>query len=275
MGSRVRPVLRRTAWLTLALLSAAAALALPASRSVWIDRPLDGSSYVEGFTVPVTAHATSDTTVEAFRLEVDGASISEKRVGVPAGELAMVELEWVAARSGVHVLAVWAVTGDGEVGPALATVEVVTDPTIVSTTSTSTTTTPTPTSTSVPPATTTTTSKPPSSTTTVLPTTTTTAPPCEFSAPTLVAPGPDARVTNPFVTMSWDYTGCRLPLEFNIEVATNPDFTVVADSANVADTQHTSTLGCGTYWWRVRALTFDDVGPWSSTRSFSVFLRSC
>lgn len=224
----------------------AAVAAGPTESAVWLDAPLDGATVPASAEVQVLGHVTASEAIAGVRLDVDGADAGRVVIDARPGELTTVQFSWLPTSSGPHTLTLWASNVGGEwAGPAIVSVDVTGDiPT---------------TTTSAPPATT-----PP----------TTAA--CEFEPPGNLEP-PDGHVT-PFLfaTLSWDYAGCRPVLEFEVEVSTSlAFFELVATSRAEESTWTTPNLACGTYWWRVRAATFDDLGPWSNPISFTVRNRSC
>ncbi|MCP3975059.1 MAG: hypothetical protein GY720_11270 [bacterium] len=253
LGRFSRPAM--TALLASVLFAGAALAARSPSQSVWIDAPLDGSVIeADRSVVAVVGHASGDTGIDRARLRVDGQRLAVAPLESEPGQLVTVEFEW-EPDPGIHVLELWARNADGDwEGPAIATVTVEGDPEPPPTTAT-------PTTSGAP-----TISSAPS-----------TSGACLFEPPILVSPV-DGKIS-PLTanTLTWAYTGCRLALEFQVEVSTTPNFTEVVASANVqaASDWLTPNLLCDSYWWRVRAQTFDDLGPWSTPWSFTISFRGC
>ncbi|MEX1208959.1 MAG: hypothetical protein WEE36_10240 [Acidimicrobiia bacterium] len=214
---------------------------------VWLDTPLDGAVVSGSVPLEVIGHVGGSGSIVAARLEVDGTELAEVAVDAPAGQLTTARFSWQPEAGGTYTLALWARMESGEwAGPAIAAVVVEGEAAPTPTTSTTTTT------------------NPPSTTT------------CGFEPPVELDP-PHGHVTPlTFTTLSWDYAGCRPALEFDVEVSTSPAFFESVASATVTESNWTTpNLGCGTWWWRVRAATFDTVGSWSNPSSFTVLNRGC
>lgn len=248
------------------------ALVIGASSStVWLDAPLDESVVPLENAVSVVGHVSDSGAVTVARLDVDGVTTAEANLDSSPGQLTTVQFSWQPPSPGTHILALWASDATGDwAGPAIATI------TVAGAVATTTLTVP-PTTTTLPAPTTT---APPVTTTTTPPATTTTTT-CEFDAPEPLAPADGSVSSLPFVPLSWGYHGCRLSIEFDVEVSNTPSFIEVVASSSIPASSvsggewTTPALGCDTYWWRVRPRTHDATGPWSTPWSLTVTLRGC
>jgi hypothetical protein len=84
----------------------------------WIDRPLEGSEYLLGDTVPIVWHATGDDGIRLVEIRIDGESFQQEDDLDPDLTLAEGEAEWVPDWAGEHLIEVVATGPDEAVGPA-------------------------------------------------------------------------------------------------------------------------------------------------------------
>ncbi len=263
---------------------------------VWIDQPL-GAVVITWTPVTVTAHATHPAGVTEVRLAVDGGTVAAVAAG---GEmLETVEMSWAPPGSGVYLIEVSGFGGGewGSPGSVVVTVDLgeteVTTTTAPSTTTTprattttsATTTTTTPrtttstTTTTTTPRTTTTSTTTSTTTTTTTPrtTTTTSTTTCNLGTP---SPAGVSGTGTFSPTVSWSYSACREPEEFEIQVSRTTDFLRLEWEGLAAGDQRSTTVGvgadCTTYYWRIRTYDLGSYGPWSGVSSFFVQTgRSC
>lgn len=218
---------------------------------VWIDAPLDGAVFdIDSGVIRVVGHVSGAGGFDRARLDVDGNQVAAESFTSAPGELTTVRLDWDPTL-GTHVVALWArgVTGDWA-EPAVATITVEGEDPVQTT-------------------------NPP---TTTAPTTTdpTTTVACLLEPPDPVSPADGSITPLSANTLSWVYTGCRPALEFQIEVSSTPTFLEVFASGSVPGTEWlTPPMSCDTYWWRVRATTFDNFGDWSTAWTYTVSHRGC
>ncbi len=249
---------------------------------VWIDQPL-GAVVITWTPVTVTAHATHPAGVTKVRLAVDGGTVAEVAAG---GEtLETVEMSWAPPGSGVYLLEVsgfgggeWGIPGSVVVTVDLGETEVITTSASTTTTPRATTTTTSTTTTTTPRTTTTsTTTSTTTTTTTTAPTTTTSTTTCNLGTP---SPAGVSGTGTFSPTVSWFYSACREPEEFEIQVSRTTDFLRLEWEGLAAGDQRSTTVDvpadCTTYYWRIRTYDLGSYGPWSGVASFSVQTgRSC
>jgi hypothetical protein len=221
--------------------------------SAWIDDPLHGSTAPLG-TIHVTAHAADAAGIATMEFAVDEAVVATQEVpGAPAFWLAT--FDWQAAEPGSAVIRVRARNVDGHWGiPAFATVHI---------------------GERIPAAT-------PTPSPSVTPSASPTTPPScvDLAAPDLVAPAHRAVVRTLTPLLDWRYAGLCTPAGFQVQVSAVRDFTQVDRSGNTggSTTQWTvspALADCRTYYWRVRATSGGNPGPWASPISFDVQVGRC
>lgn len=91
-----------------------------------------------------------------------------------------------------------------------------------------------------------------------------------LTAPTLLTPADGA--TNLAVTPTLTWTAVPTAISYDVQVATDLEFTNVTASANVATTSWTVTpnlMGSTTYFWRVRNVQSCGNDPWTAAFSFT------
>lgn len=264
--------------LGLLIATASLAIAQPAdSGSAWIDEPL-GWLVIIDTPVTVTAHATNPLGVARMRLDVDGVEVANVSTGSDTLETAV--FEWEPPGSGTYLLEVFGAGDDQLWGqPGTVVVTVVLGETTTTTVETTTTTNATTTSTTRPTTTTTTspttTTKPPVTTTSATTTSTTTTTQCLLGNPSPA--GPTGTLSSPFATLTWAYSGCREPEEFEIHLTQEPSFLRFDTYSMSGDGRSLGVgpLACGTWYWRLRTYDLGSYGPISGTGSFEVLLRGC
>lgn len=89
---------------------------LAAAPLSWIDRPLEGSRYLLGDTIPIVWHASGDDGVRSVEILIDGESFEIVDDLDPDLVLAQGESEWSDAEPGEHLVQVVATGPDDTVG---------------------------------------------------------------------------------------------------------------------------------------------------------------
>ncbi len=233
----------------------------------WIDAPL-GFEVETVIPIRVVAHAADPTGVEEIRLDVNGETLAANAVSGETLETA--EFLWTPTASGVYLLEAFGLGSGawGEPGSVAVTVDLDDDATATtqatSPSTNSTTTASSSTTTSTPSVTTT-----PTTTSTTTPSTTTTTE-CALGVPTPT--GPTGTQVLATVNLTWVYSGCALPEEFEVQVSKLSDFVRLEWQSGVSGQDQSTFVtvpdNCTTYYWRIRTYHLGIFGMWSNTASF-------
>lgn len=267
--------------------------------AAWIDAPVDGAHVALG-TVEVVAHATAPGGVVEVVLTDGGIEVAT--AAADGGVLVDATFDWEPEVPGLHLLAVRGRDGEGALGPeGTATVHVDGEASVTTTTSpvdATTTTAPgtSTTATTVPASTTAPTTTAATGPTIVLPPPSPSPQPTPPPSPTPVPPPPTTApactpptgltprggVTTDFsVRRTWVYDEVCEAVAFRIETSSSASFPASRTTVDYADADHrdfSSLVACGTWYWRIAAIRSADteeLGPWSSTETFTVAGRGC
>ncbi len=284
-------MIRRLAFATILLaLTAGAVRAADGGSHAWFDAPLAWQPVPVG-PVEVLAHVAIPAGAAEVRLDVDGVTVATATPDQAGQSLTTAAFTWTPIASGLYLLEVFGRPESGDWQPPGVLEVTVTGPASSTTTSTTTTTTrpavttSTTTTSTTAPATTTTsttttstttsTTTTTSSTTTTRPTTTTTS--CLLGVP---APsGPTGGVSTKTPTLTWSYSACQEPEEFEVQLSRDAGFARIEWSQGAGGELRALQVGpidCATWYWRIRTYHLGTTGPWSSAGSFVVNAgRSC
>lgn len=83
----------------------------------WIDRPLEGSEFLLGQTIPIVWHASGDDGIRLVEIRIDGETLEAVDDLDPYLTLAEGEAEWLPDQAGEHLIEVVATGPDESVGP--------------------------------------------------------------------------------------------------------------------------------------------------------------
>ncbi|MCJ7514013.1 MAG: Ig-like domain-containing protein [Anaerolineales bacterium] len=91
-----------------------------AGLKAWIDRPLDGTEYALGDSIPIRWHATNTGGIQEVELRINGETWQVDRDFDPNGRLVTQELLWTPPAAGDYRIEVIPSGVEGAVGPAAA-----------------------------------------------------------------------------------------------------------------------------------------------------------
>lgn len=89
-----------------------------AGLKAWIDRPIDGTEYALGDSIPIRWHATNTGAIQEVEIRINGEAWQVSRDFDPNGRLITQELSWTPLAAGDYLLEVIPSGLEGAVGPA-------------------------------------------------------------------------------------------------------------------------------------------------------------